>query len=117
MSTERVQQNIKMIFERRRAALYALSLFYAAKAENYFKKEQAGGRYWSNQTNQARDRVFSGAFQIGETVTGWYLAHGVQYGIYLELANDRQNAALWPVILKFQADFYRDVKKLYGDIA
>lgn len=114
-----VKKNILSIYERRRSALFALSLFYAGLAINYFRESQPSGfgvrgKFWTNQTNQARDRMFTDAF-IEDNVVGWFMAHGVQYGTYLELANNRQNEAIRPIIQRFAGRFFRDVKKIYGD--
>jgi len=45
---------------------------------------------------------------------GFFLAHTQQYGVYLELANNRQNEAIRPVINEMLPLFQKDLKKLYG---
>lgn len=107
-----INANILTAFEARKVKLFALSLSYAGKAINRFRAQQGGNVYWDNQTNEARKRMFSNAFIEGETV-GWFLSHGVQYGVYLELANDRQNEAIKPIIDVFAPQFFRDVKELF----
>jgi len=114
MSVESVKKNIGFIFERRKAAIYALSLRYAALAINYFRAEQSGGRFWNNETKTAKDTMFTNAF-IEDDVIGWFMAHDVEYGPYLELANNRQNEAIAPVIKRFAGRFFRDVKELLSD--
>ena len=109
-----VSNRIATIYLRRRAQIFAISLRYAALAIAYFRSQQAGNRYWVNQTNQAKDRMFTDAFQ-DDDVIGWFMAHGVQYGVYLELANDRQNEAIRPVIQRYAGRFFRDVRSLYSD--
>ena len=108
-----VINNIKNIYSKRRAAVFAISLRYAGLAINYFRTEQAGGRYWENRTNLAKDLMFTDAFVEGEVV-GWFMAHGVQYGVYLELANDRMHESIRPVIQRYAGRFFRDVKELFG---
>lgn len=113
---DRVVRNINEgLFVRRRAALYALSLNYAALAIQYFRSQQDRGRFWSNQTFQAKDRMFTDAFEEGDTVVGWFMAHGVSYGPYLELANDGVHAAIRPTIKRFAGRFFQDVQRLYRD--
>lgn len=46
---------------------------------------------------------------------GWFAAHGVDYGLYLELANDKRNAALLPTIKRFAGRYLGDVKRIYGE--
>jgi len=111
----KVKKNIDSAFRRKRAAIFALSKFYAAEALSYFKAEQAQkikGRWWVNQTNQAAARFFTSAFLDGDSV-GFFIAHGVDYGTYLTIANDRKNDALIPIMRKFVPKFIEDVKKLY----
>jgi len=110
----RVKKRTESLFERKRAALYALSLRYAAEALNDFRKKQAQNAYWTNRTGTARDLVFSDAY-LEETEVGWFIAHGVEYGVYLELANNGRYEALRPTIKEFAKPFFNDAKKLYKD--
>lgn len=113
MSTgiEEVKRNISKIYEQRRVKLFALSLSYAGRAINMFRQRQSGDGYWNNQTFQAANRMFSNAFFDADKI-GWFLSHGVQYGVYLELANDRQNEAIAPIIRELAPRFFEDAKKL-----
>lgn len=112
---EVVQANITGIFERRKAAMSALCLFYAAKVEAELHRRQSGNKYWTNRTHQALDRSFGNAFsESGGTIVGFFLAHGVQYGAYLEFARNGQNAAIWKVMKDFVKPFLADVAKIYG---
>lgn len=98
----RVNGRLVSIFERRRAYLYALSLAYAGRTIQRFRAQQPAasglrGAYWTNQTGQAAARMFTKAFLDGESV-GWRMSHGVDYGVYLELANNRRNEAIRPLV-------------------
>ena len=108
----RVKKNITKEFEIRKAKIFALSLSYAGRAINEFRAAQDGDAFWENQTHTAANRMFSNAFQEGDLV-GWFLSHGVFYGVYLELANDRQNEAIRPIINRLAPEFFKDVRKLY----
>jgi len=119
MSVTQVTKKIKDIYNRRRIAVYALSLEYAALAINYFRsvqppKPDSQGQFWHNRTGQAAARMFTGA-EVTENIVSWFMAHGVQYGVYLELANDRRHASINQVIRKFAGRFYNDLGKLYKD--
>jgi hypothetical protein len=86
-------------------------------ALNYFRSVQpptpeTAGQFWTNRTGQAAARVFSNA-EITSEFVSWFMAHGVQYGVYLELANNRKHEALRPVIQRFASRFFNDVKKIY----
>ena len=108
-----VNRKIYIIFQRRKAALYALCLDYAARALQDFRSEQATDTYWINRTFTAVDTVFSDAFIDSDTV-GWLIAHGVEYGVYLELANDGKHQALRPTINKFVKPFKSAATELMG---
>jgi hypothetical protein len=109
-----ISKNLNDIYKRKRAALYALSLRYAALAIQHFRSVQGNQAFWKNQTRQALDRMFTDAFQEGNAV-GWFMAHGTQYGVYLELANNRAHESIRPTVSKFLGNFMREVKALYSD--
>ena len=120
MSIKIAKIRIKNILEKKIAALEALNRYYASLAINYFLQEQKPGinrqgRWWFNRTAQAATRMFAEAFKKSQEI-GWFIAHGVDYGIYLTLANDRQNDALTPIIKRFAGRYINDVKKIFGDL-
>lgn len=114
MNTKDIVKKIKGIYERRRVAIYALSLNYAATALQYFRQQQGSNTYWNNQTYDAMNRVFTDAEIKGDTIS-WGMAHGVSYGIALELANNGRHAAIAPIMRRFAPRFFRDVQGLYSD--
>ena len=112
-----VLNRTKGIYNQRKAQVLAISNFYAAEAINYFRSQQLGsvqGKWWTNQTYQAAQTVFTQAFVDGDEI-GWLIAHFQKYGIYLTLGNNRKNDALTPIINRFAPRFLEDVKKLYSD--
>ncbi len=121
MNVTQVKQNINNIYERRKLAIYALALQYAARAINFFRsvqppKPSSEGLFWTNRTGQAAARMFTNA-EMADNVISWFMAHGVQYGVYLELANDRRFAAINPILEEYAIYFIQDVRKLYKDAA
>jgi hypothetical protein len=111
--TRKVLLRTRKIYERRRLAVYALSLNYAAQALRLFQERQSGDLYWNNQTKQAYQRMFANA-EMTEKVVSWFMAHGVDYGIYLELANNRAHEAIRPIINELYPRFREDLERLYG---
>ena len=107
-----VSRNIENLYDKRRVAVYALCLNYAARVLRYFRQEQKQEWYWDNQTNIAMNTVFSKAFKDDNTL-GFFLAHTQQYGIKLELGNNRRHEALRPIINKYLPKFQADLAKLY----
>lgn len=112
--TEHVKKRISEIYLRKRAAGYALGLQYAAYAIVWFRTQQAANRFWKNQSYQAMDRMFTAGLK-GDGYFGWRMAHGVEYGPYLELANDGANAAIRPTMQKYIGRFLRDSRRIYAD--
>ena len=108
-----VVRNINAIYDRKRARFTQLCLEYAARAENLFNTAQDDNFFWNNQTFQAQGSVFGGVIDEKDFV-GFFLAHGKDYGVYLELADDRKNEALRPIINSLWKDFKADVQELYG---
>ena len=115
MNEKAVAQNIKLIYDRRRGALYALCLKYAGAAINKFRADQRGGRFWNNQSGAARDLMFSNAFVEGDVI-GWFMAHAVEYGPYLELANNGKYQAIRPIMNEFIVPFDDTLKILEKEV-
>jgi len=108
-----VSSNLVNIVDRKIAALKAEADRLAAEALNEMQTEQAGNEFWNNETKQALLRLFSDSFQDADSV-GFLVAHGVEYGVFLELANDRQNAILAPTIDKYALKFKLFAQELFG---
>jgi hypothetical protein len=105
---DNVVKNIKDIYEQRRVKLYALALDFAGRAINIARQD----KNWTDQTGQAVARMFARAFIDGDEI-GFFLSHGVFYGIYLELANDRKYAIIKPVIEELGPEFIKQARALY----
>ncbi len=114
LTTKHFNDNVNNILKRKKAALYALTLNYAAKALNYFRRQQASEAYWKNQTFQAMDEMTTGGIREKDVI-GWFMAHGVEYGPQLELANNGRNEAIKPVIDHFKDEFFEKVERIYHD--
>lgn len=108
----KVQKSIGDAFERKKVAAFALASSYSVKMLDLFRERQSGNYYWQNRTTQAMNRVSTRAFR-GKYELGFYIQHGVDYGVYLELANDRKHAALYPLVNEFAPKFYADLRRLF----
>ena len=98
-------------YERRKYAVYALCKMYAGLCLQRFRQKQAQDKFWHNQTNTAYDTVFSDA-EITKGFISFFLAHTVEYGVYLELANDRRHESLRPTVMAFYSRFMRDLEAI-----
>lgn len=93
-----------------------VSRYYADEVASYIKKVQPSipnslGISWTNRTGAAAAGMFTKAFNTAKS-TGFFVAHSVDYGVYLELANDRQNAIILPVLKLFAPLYFADIKRI-----
>lgn len=79
--------------ERKKAGLYALLLNWAGTMEGYAKSHAP----WTDRTSHARQSLHGGVDVRGDQQV-LYLSHGVEYGIWLELAHDGNYAIVRPTI-------------------
>jgi hypothetical protein len=112
-----IKKKINSIYEKRRAQIIGICLYYTQLSIQYFWSVQppipnTQGAFWHNWTGQAAARMFTGTIEEGE-ILGWYMAHGVDYGVYLELANDRRFESIRPIIQRYAGRFFADCRKLY----
>jgi len=109
---------------RRRASVQMICLQFAGKALKEFRTRQARDEFWDNQTFTAMDSVFSDAIKGQGNDVGWFLAHGVEYGVYLErwtwtgelktLNDGRVSSALRVIVNALQPAFFERIRRLYA---
>jgi len=110
--------------DRRRAAMQMICAQFAGKALKEFRARQASNEFWTNRTFSARDSVFGDAIRGQGNDVGWFLAHGVEYGPYLEswtwtdelkrLNDGRISSALRVIVNALQPEFFEKVRRLYA---
>jgi hypothetical protein len=114
----RVAATIANLIGKRKRTAVALAETYRGAMQDEFLSNQpaqqgAVGKYWTNRTSDARNRVFSEVIDVANAV-GFFMAHGIDYGVYLELSNDRRNEALRPLIEKYGRAYIEQVRKILG---
>jgi len=112
-SVAAVKSNVQKIFNRKYNAAIALCYEYAGMVLNSFLQQQSRNKYWTNRTYVALDTVFSRVI-AEKDVVGFFLAHSVEYGIHLEMANLGKHAALKRVTMSFLPRFEKDLQEIYG---
>jgi hypothetical protein len=107
----------KITLGRKYDAALALCNRYAGLAEKTLRDSQGvgqgEGQFWTNQTSDAVKSAFGYTIADSESV-GWGLAHGMEYGVWLELANNREHAAIEPAVRVLSAFFFDDLRKIYA---
>ena len=112
-----VSQKIQGHYDNKlRPSIEALALAHlGAMLEHFHQVQPSGqgktGRFWTNRTGDAESRVFGEVFSTDEAI-GFFMAHGVDYGIYLELANNRQNESLRILIEIYGNSYILSVREL-----
>lgn len=79
----------------------------AKKFENYAKKN----RPWTDRTGHARQRLV-GWVEVLANKVRIHIGHGVDYGIYLELAHEKKYAILQPTVNALSKEVLEGYKDL-----
>lgn len=88
-----IYQSLGAFPDRVEKALMAYGRTAASKIEAKAKED----RPWTDRTAQARDRLHGDCTRI-DTGIRISLAHGVEYGVYLEFANEKKYAVIYPTL-------------------
>lgn len=82
----------------------------AKKLEGDAKKKAP----WTDRTGQARIRLTAYVTQIQPGICEITLAHGVYYGVFLELAHEKRFATIMPTINRNQKEIMRGFSVIIG---
>jgi hypothetical protein len=108
--------DLRARIQRQRAGLLALSQSYAGRMESYAKQNAP----WTDRTGNARNNLSGRAVIFDQDpdhyVVGVRLAHGMSYGVWLEVTNRPRGSAARPIIHPtielFRDRFYDDCHKV-----
>lgn len=90
---DKVKKNIHDWIERQKAASLALAQNWAGQLEGRAKTNAP----WTDRTSHARGGLF-GSVELKEDALTIHLSQTMEYGVFLELANDGRFAILKPTI-------------------
>ena len=85
LDIDKLTTGLKDVRTRSELAIRMLAEQGGQKLQNFGREN----RKWTDRTGQARQRLTGGSEKI-ETGYRIYLAHGVDYGIWLELAHEKR---------------------------
>lgn len=100
------------IFDARKVRLAGECERIAGVAVEDMQTRQLQNEFWNNETFQAVETLFSGPIHEPDA-EGFFVAHHMDYGVFLELANDRKHAILLPTATKFSEDLVKAAKDIY----
>lgn len=92
----------------KRAGVEGVSKIAASQAQNYARTHKR----WNDITGNARAGLNGGSFWETMAILKIFMAHSVDYGVYLELAHDRKYQILEEAINKVKDDWFNAVKKI-----
>ncbi len=78
--------------------LGATILMYSATKASQLEAKMKLNRPWTDRTNMAKALLNAKVSQPNVTTVRITLSHGVEYGIWLELANEKNYAVIAPTI-------------------
>lgn len=84
----------------------------AIKLESYMKRN----RPWTDRTGQAKLKLSATVSQPEETLFRITLSHGVTYGKWLELANEKKYAIIGPTIKNKGEETYKAFQDFMGKV-
>lgn len=109
MSTE-LLDTLKTMSERAPVGIRIYCETAAKKLEGSAKQRAP----WTDRTGQARQRLTAFVTQIQPGICTITLAHGVDYGVYLELAHEKKYATIMPSIIREAPAIMSGFKVLIG---
>lgn len=86
-------EKTREFLERKKAGFYALLQNWAGQLEGYAKTRAP----WTDRTGHARQGLHGGV-DVRDDAFTLYLSHGVEYGIWLELAHGGNYAIVRPTV-------------------
>ena len=94
----------------------ALILMYAATKASELQAKMKVNRPWTDRTNMAKTTLNAKVSQPDENTIRITLAHGVYYGIHLELAHGKKYAIIAPTIREEGPRIVEDLDNLMSKI-
>lgn len=90
------------------AGIKAIADYYAPQIENYMKQHAP----WIDRTGNARSGLYTEVEQMVGVMTTIILAHSVDYGVFLELANAGNYAIIAPSLDYFGPRVFADIRRM-----
>lgn len=102
---EALAGNYRAAIER---GIYAIAQRWAPEIESYMKSNAP----WTDRTGNARQALYTAVHQTVGVMVEIILAHGVSYGIWLEIRHGGAYAIINPSIDYFSVRIWQDVVRL-----
>lgn len=107
VNTNKVMQSLTKMESKSEIAIKMFAQEGAKKFENYAKRN----RRWTDRTGQARLRLV-GWVEYLKGKLRIHIGHGVDYGVYLELCNEKKYAILKPTVEALSGEVLKGFEEL-----
>lgn len=97
--------------------LGAVILMYSATKASEIESKMKQNRPWTDRTNMAKTTLKAKVSQPSKTLVRITLAHGVDYGIWLELAHGKNYAIIAPTVQEEGPRIVSDLNDLMSKLA
>jgi hypothetical protein len=111
-SNSELAKKLASVDEKMKAALLMYSATKAAEYEAYMKMN----RPWTDRTGKAKATLNAKVSQPQSKILRITLAHGVDYGIWLELAHESRFAIIKPTVNLKGPDYIDGLSKLFSKV-
>lgn len=110
------ESNLKKNLDKMSEKLGAVVLMYAATKAKELESKMKINRPWTDRTNMAKTMLSARVSQPSNTLIRITLAHGVDYGIWLELAHEKNYAIIAPTIREEGPRIITDMNNLMSKL-
>ena len=87
---------------------------YCETAAKYLEEDAKHKAPWTDRTGQARQRLTAYVTELQPGICEITLAHGVYYGVFLELAHEKRFATIMPSIQRKAPEIMKGFNVLIG---
>ena len=106
------QSDLKKNLDKMSVKLGAVVLMYAATKASELQAKMKTNRPWTDRTGMAKALLNAKVSQPSKNIVRITLAHGVKYGIWLELAHEKNYAIIAPTIREEGPRIVKDLNNL-----
>ena len=92
------KSNLSKTLEEMKPKIRTATLMFAIREAQELRSYMQINRPWTDRTGEAKRRLNAAVSQESEDVIRITLEHGVDYGIWLEVAHERKYAIIGPTI-------------------
>lgn len=110
------ESTLKKNLDKMGTKLGAVILMYSATKASELQSKMKLNRPWTDRTGMAKALLTAKVSQPSQTIVRITLAHGVEYGIWLELAHEKNYAIIAPTVREEGPRIVEDLDNLMSKL-